>query len=77
MRDKFDVDELVKATGLDDPSKDPFETTNAKGSLALLKSSDVTGKKIETWVPRVMRYAFRLTPVSLAGISVPKSDDVV
>lgn len=68
LREHFDVKKLIKEAGLDESSAGLFEATNAKGVLALLKEVNVTTKKIETWVPRVMRYAFRLTPVHVTAM---------
>ena len=68
LRGNFDIGTLIKETGLEDESADPFEATNAKGALELLRDLNVTHTEIEIWVPRVMRYAFRLTPVNLAAI---------
>ena len=44
------------------------EIVNARGALKLLDGVDVTKERIETWVPRVMRYAFRLTPVNVQTV---------
>jgi hypothetical protein len=41
------------------------ETVNAKGALGLLAGIDITKDEIEIWIPRVMRYTFRLTPVNV------------
>jgi hypothetical protein len=68
LRAEFDIDALIKQSGLLDPSADPFETKNAKGALELLRGIPITRDKIETWIPRVMRYAFRLTPVNVTAI---------
>jgi len=67
LRDKFSVRTLIEEAGLEDESADPIEATNAKGALELLRDLNVTHTEIETWVPRVMRYAFRLTPVNLVA----------
>jgi hypothetical protein len=65
LRVNFDVGILIRETGLDDESTATNEAINARGSLELLRGLKITKEEIETWVPRVMRYAFRLTPVSL------------
>jgi len=67
LRGDFKVETLIKESGLKDESADPIEATNAKGALKLLNRLGVTPRDIETWVPRVMRYAFRLTPVNLVA----------
>ena len=65
LREKFDVDTLIQESGLNDVTTVTNEAINAKGALELLGDLKITQVEIDTWVPRVMRYAFRLTPVSL------------
>lgn len=67
MRSDFDIDTLIQEAGLKDKSADPFDAANAIGALELLRGLQISSEKIETWIPRVMRYAFRLTPVSLVA----------
>ena len=66
LRHEFDVDELTRAAGLEGPTVDPIEAACARGALSLLDSTSLPAHRLETWVPRVMRYAFRLTPVDVA-----------
>ncbi len=64
-RKEFSVETLIEKAGLADEVAAPIEATNAKSALKLLNDLDITADEIETWVPRVMRHAFRLTPVNL------------
>ena len=67
LRDRFEVDTLLSELGLEKPASDAHEAINVRGALRLLEGLDISREEIETWVPRVMRYAFRLTPVHLSG----------
>jgi hypothetical protein len=68
LRNIFKVSKRITAAGLEDPLSDPFQAANAKGALGLLAETQLTGAKIEIWIPRVMRYAFRPTPVDVTAI---------
>jgi hypothetical protein len=67
LRNNFDVHTLMQETGLEDPLLNPFEVASAKGALSLLAGSPLPKAKLETWIPCVMRYAFRLTPVDVTA----------
>ena len=74
QRDNFKVDDLLSQLGLEGDTGLSKEAANVKGALSLLKDLDISKEEIETWVPRVMRYAFRLTPVNLIGMSPGKTN---
>ena len=62
-RANLDLDEIAAAIGKQAPAADPFEIANAVGALELLREANVGSNSIERWLPRVMRFAFRLVPV--------------
>jgi KAP family P-loop domain len=66
LRHEFDADKLMREAGLEVPTIDPIEAASARGALGLLAGTSLPASELETWVPRVMRYAFRLTPVDVA-----------
>ena len=69
LRNDFNTETLIDEANLNINTTEASEAKNARKALELLDRSNVTQKKIETWVPRVMRYAFRFTPIDVRAKS--------
>jgi hypothetical protein len=69
------VQEILTRVGLGATGAYDDEGASARGALELLGAGKRSSSGIETWVPRVMRYAFRLAPIDVTASGV--SDSVV